>query len=148
MSTPKPHRRLSITRPTVAGGTAAPVEPPSVEARVAELERRCEALESLVARLLKHLEGEDPDDGAPSEPAELEESQAVRVTVRDTGGGLNAAASVDATSDAPDPQVRRGKGSLASFDRRGRKAVAIYAEGPQGAVRVYDDGGDCVYSQQ
>jgi hypothetical protein len=113
---------------------------------VADLERRCAELESVVAHLLERLESRPEREGG-SEPGEGEGSHAARVIVRDTGGGLCAARAVDASPQAADLQISRGRGSLAPYDRSGRKAVAIYAEGPRGPVRIYDDGGDCLHSQ-
>jgi hypothetical protein len=71
---------------------------------------------------------------------------AARVSVLDTGGGLEPAPQPEVEKPALAAKLRHERG-LNTYSRTGRKAVALYAEGARGAVRVYDQAGACVFSQ-
>jgi hypothetical protein len=148
VSNAKPHRRLTLTQPTTGTEEVHPdfVEHARLEDRVTELEARCDALERLVENLSRTLaERPAPPEGSGGGNENLDR---VEVPVVSTGGGLETQTlDLDPTPVSPaDVQLRQGRSGLDNFNRSGRKAVAVYAEGLQGPIAVYDDGGGCVYS--
>lgn len=148
MSNAKPHRRLTLTQPTTGTDEVHPdvVEQTRLEDRITALEARCEALERLVESLSRALaERPSPPRGSGGGN---DNPNRVEVPVHSTGGGLETQ-TLDLTPTPASPadvQLRQGRSGLDNFNRSGRKAVAVYAEGLQGPIAVYDDGGGCVYS--
>jgi hypothetical protein len=148
VSNAKPHRRLTLTQPTSGTEEVHPdvVEQARLQDRVTALEARCEALERLVEGLARALEERSfPSGGSGGGSDNLSR---VEVPVHSTGGGLETQTlDLHPTPASPaEVQLRQGRSGLDNFNRSGRKAVAVYAEGLQGPIAVYDDGGGCVYS--
>jgi hypothetical protein len=92
-----------------------------LETRVARLEARVAQLEEILDKLAAELPDEvdlAAEESAPEPAAEGDSS--------------------------PTDSLRTGEGSLAAYNRDGRKAVAVCAEGKRGPVHVYDELGTVI----
>jgi hypothetical protein len=131
-----PRTRTTSSQPSAA--VPPPGFPPG-EPDVAELAAEVAELRAQLAEVraeVRLLRAGRAAEAAPPGPA--------RVMVRDTGGGLPV---VDLEPLPPVSPTPAAPASLSRYDRGPRKAVAVYAEGAEGPMRVYDQLGSCVFAR-